>query len=87
MAVYRAGRKTRTDLYGPRVVRRRTTEGGHVMRRDVERVCDETSGIGPGPSRCRDGVGTGVERVITVSPPQGRASRPGRAGPCLSLGV
>ena len=33
------------------------------------------------------GSGPGVERVITVSPPQGRALRPGRAGPCLSLGV
>ena len=32
---------------------------GHVTRCDVERVCDETSGIGPGPSGRRDGVGTG----------------------------
>ena len=61
MVVYRAGRKTRTDLYGLRVVQRRTTGGGHVTRRDAERVCDETSGIGPGPSGCRVGVGTGVE--------------------------
>ena len=37
------------------------------MRRDTERVCDEMSGIGLGPSGCRDGVGTGVERVITQS--------------------
>ena len=66
---------------------RRTTGGGHVTQRDAERVCDETSGIGPGPSGCRDGVGTGVERVITVSPPQGRTLRPGRAGPCPSLSV
>ena len=41
--------------------------GGHMTRRDAERVRDETSGIGLGPSGCRDGVGTGVERVITVS--------------------
>ena len=87
MVVYRAGRKTRTDLYGPRVMRRRVTGGGHVTRRDAERVRDETLGIGPGLSGYRDGVGTGVERVITVSPPQGHALRPGRAGPCLSLGV
>ena len=32
---------------------------GHVTRRDAERVRDETSGIGPGSSGCRDGVGTG----------------------------
>ena len=49
-----------------RVVWRRATGGGHVMRRDAERICDETLGIGPGPSGCRDGVGTGVEQVITV---------------------
>ena len=50
-----------------RVVWRRATGGGHVMRRDATRsASDETSGIGPGPSGCRDGVGTGVERVITV---------------------
>ena len=67
MVVYRAGRKTHTDLYGPRVVWRRATGGGHMTRRDVERVRDDTSGIGPGPSGCRDGVGTGVERVITTS--------------------
>ena len=42
-----------------RVMRRRTTGGGHVTRRDAERVRDEMSGIGPGPSGCRDGVGTG----------------------------
>ena len=59
MVVYRAGRKTRTDLYGPRVMRRRAMGGGHVMQRDAECVRDETSGIGPGPSGCRDGVGTG----------------------------
>ena len=49
-----------------RVVRRRVMGGGHMTQRDTERVCDEMSGIGPGPSRCRDGVGTGVERVITI---------------------
>ena len=49
------------------VVRRRATGGDHVTRRDAEHVCDETSGIGPGPSGCRDGVGTGVERVITFT--------------------
>ena len=44
----------------------RDGRGSHdAMRRDAERVRDETSGIGPGPSGCRDGVGTGVERVIT----------------------
>ena len=42
-----------------RVMRRRTTGGGHVTRHDAERVRDETSGIGLGPSGCRDGVGTG----------------------------
>ena len=30
-----------------------------MMRRDTERIHDETSGIGPGSSGCRDGVGTG----------------------------
>ena len=35
---------------------------------------DETLGIGPGPSGCRDGVGTSVERVIT--PPELRQSEP-----------
>ena len=39
--------------------------GGHMTRRDAEHVRDETSGISPGPSGCRDGVGTSVERVIT----------------------
>ena len=39
--------------------------GGHMMRHDVERIRDEMSGISPGLSGCRDGVGTGVERVIT----------------------
>ena len=49
-----------------RVVRRRATGGGHVTRRDATRsASDEMSGIGPGPSGCRDGVRTGVERVIT----------------------
>ena len=33
--------------------------GGHVTRCDAERVRDETSGIGPGLSGCKDGVGTG----------------------------
>ena len=33
----------------------------------MEHVRDETSGISPGPSGCRDGVGTGVERVITYT--------------------
>ena len=47
------------DLYGPRIMRRCTTGGGHVTRHDAECVHDETSGISPGPSRCRDGVGTG----------------------------
>ena len=48
------------------VVRRRTTRGGHVTRRDMTwSASDETLGVGPGPSGCRDGVGTGVERVIT----------------------
>ena len=42
-----------------RVMRRRVMGGGHVMRRDAEHVRDETSGIGPGPSGCRDGVRTG----------------------------
>ena len=42
-----------------RVMRRRAMGGGHVMRRDAERVRDEMSGIGPGPSGHRDGVGTG----------------------------
>ena len=51
-----------------RVMRRCAMGGGHVTRRDAERVCDETSGISPGPSGCRDGVGTGVERVITSGP-------------------
>ena len=37
------------------------------MRCDAERVCDEMSGISLGPSGCRDRVGTGVERVITVA--------------------
>ena len=32
--------------------------GGHVMQRDAEHVRDEMSGIGPGPSGRRDGVGT-----------------------------
>ena len=36
-----------------------------ATQHDAERVRDETSGIGPGLSGCRDGVGTGVERVIT----------------------
>ena len=48
-----------------RVVRRHATGGGHMTRRDAERVRDEMSGIGPGPSGCRAGVGTGMERVIT----------------------
>ena len=43
--------------------------GGHMTRRDAEHVRDETSGIGPGLSGCRDGVRTGVERVITVPLP------------------
>ena len=30
-----------------------------MTRHDTERVRDETSGIGPGSSGCRDGVGTG----------------------------
>ena len=42
-----------------RVMRVRATGAGHVTRRDVERVRDETSGIGPGSSGRRDGVGTG----------------------------
>ena len=42
-----------------RVMRRRVTGGGHVTQRDAERVRDETLGIGPGPSGCRDRVGTG----------------------------
>ena len=41
------------------VVRVRATEAGHVARRDAERVRNETSGIGPGSSGRRDGVGTG----------------------------
>ena len=41
-----------------RVVRVRATGVGHVTRRDAECVRDETSGIGPGSSRRRDGVGT-----------------------------
>ena len=50
-----------------RVVRRHATGGGHMTRCDAECVHDETSGIGLGPSGCRDRVGTSVERVITVS--------------------
>ena len=42
-----------------RVVRVRATGAGHVMRRDAERVRNETSGIGPGSSGHRDGVRTG----------------------------
>ena len=42
-----------------RVVRVHATGAGHVTRRDAERVRDETSGIGPGSSGRRDGVGTG----------------------------
>ena len=42
-----------------RVVRVRATGVGHVTRHDAERVRDETSGIGPGSSGRRDGVGTG----------------------------
>ena len=42
-----------------RVMQRRAMGGGHVMQRDAERIRDETSGIGPGLSGCRDGVGTG----------------------------
>ena len=42
-----------------RVVRVRAMGVGHVTRRDAERVHDETSGIGPGSSGRRDGVGTG----------------------------
>ena len=58
----------------------RDGRGSHdAMRCDVEHVHDETSGIGPGPSGCRDGVGTSVERVITgtnVMPERaGRVSR------------
>ena len=45
------------------VVRRRAMGGGHVTRS----ASNEMSGISPGPSGCRDGVGTGVERVITES--------------------
>ena len=41
-----------------RVMRRRAMGGGHVTRRDVECVHDETLGIGPGLSGCRDGFGT-----------------------------
>ena len=41
-----------------RVVRVHATGVGHVTRRDAERVRDETSGIGPGSSGCRDGVRT-----------------------------
>ena len=41
------------------VMRRHATGGGHVTRRDVECVHDETLGIGPGLSGCRDGVRTG----------------------------
>ena len=41
------------------VVQVRATGVGHVMRRDTEHVHDETSGIGPGLSGRRDGVGTG----------------------------
>ena len=41
------------------VLQVRATGVGHVTRRDAERIRDETSGIGPGSSGCRDGVGTG----------------------------
>ena len=66
MVVYRAGRKPAWTSRGhayhdalARVMRMHATEVGHVTRRDVERVRDETSGIGPGPSGRRDGVRTG----------------------------
>ena len=39
------------------------------MRRDAERVRNETSGISPGPSRHRDGVGTGHGTSHNSIPP------------------
>ena len=65
MVVYRAGRKPAQTSRGhmfhdalAHIMRRHVMGGGHVMRHDVERVHDETSGIGLGLSRHRDGVGT-----------------------------
>ena len=31
---------------------------GHVMQCDMCHICDETSGVGPGLGRLRDGSGT-----------------------------
>ena len=70
-----------------RIVRRHATGGGHVTRRDVERVHDETWGIGPGPSGCRDGVGTGVERVITTSYRDTLRSSPNALGGASPMGT
>ena len=47
----------------------------------MQSVSDETSGISPGPSGCRDGVGTGVERVITAEQSQFSSPR----GPALFM--
>ena len=51
-----------------RVVRVRATGVGHVTRCDAEHVRDETSGIGPGSSGRRDGVGTGRGTSHNMSP-------------------
>ena len=74
MVVYRAGRKpARTSrgrmFHDALVMRRCVTGGGHMTRHDAERVCDETSGIGPGPSGRRDRVGTGHGTSHNSYPP------------------
>ena len=51
-----------------RVVRVHAMGAGHVTRRDAERVRDETSGIGPGSSGRRDGVGTGRGTSHNITP-------------------
>ena len=56
-----------------------------MMQRDMGHIHDETPGVGPGLGGHRDSLGPSAKRVITVSPPQGHASRLGRAGPCPSL--
>ena len=65
-----------------RVMRVRVTGVGHVTRRDAERVRDETSGIGPGSSGRRDGVGTGCGTSHNSSQ---RCSIGLRSGDCLGF--
>ena len=69
MEDYRAGRKkpaqtSRGRAYHDALARHVDVRDGSgsrdATRRDVERVRNETLGIGPGPSGCRDGVGTGL---------------------------